>query len=221
MFARWKNSIRNINLKQATFVHCIIREVFEEIQKSEKDESPMLALYQEELATDDSLETLRHIDYVCTQKYYKSLYFEKHELPERARFISKGMCHKFPGVLSEGDISYVVRDMIHMRNELLINVNQHKLVTFPPGTPFDRREMIAQDEKGFEVTIMEAEKCKVKLCFWPAIIGHEDKFAEGPRVSVKEALLESRNFFPVPGKTHRWPAQHVVAKACVIVEEEE
>ncbi|KAF1950461.1 hypothetical protein CC80DRAFT_554218 [Byssothecium circinans] len=223
-FAALKHKPTIWDVKRAMLAYYIIKQDFDTMVMEEKDTSPMLGLWREEIATRAGLLQMRSIDCACTQYYHKGKYYQNHELPERVQQCEKLLSQNFPDMLrDDADTNKFLKELINMKNDLMVSAQLHKIVTFPPGTSFDRRRMNAVNEKGEQQGIMNADRFIVKLCMWPALISHTDKTLgkDNARNSYEIALLERRTFLPTPGQTHGWPGESLMAKAQVLVEEAE
>jgi hypothetical protein len=118
-------------------------------------------------------------------------------------------------------------EVMAIKLQLLTFDLHHKIAFIPPGTPFDRNWMTAEFESGGGVSIKEDRQYRVCLCMSPALIGNVNDASRSSEASTelqptnfRDALLESRNFFPKEaGQWKGWPGSHLLSPATVLVEE--
>lgn len=161
------------------------------------------------------------MDTAMMQQYLKH-HFELKQ-PEHIEQVST-VLYERAGKLIEpnANIDGFLKELMRFRNELFISAKQHKLVSIPPGTAYDPVRMSSEDDNGNPLQVKKSHK--VKLCIWPGIIAHSDrKFTNEwhPDHDFREALLESRKFFPEGsdlGKYKGWEDESIISKAVVLVE---
>jgi hypothetical protein len=179
------------------------------------------------------LEVVRKTDMLATVQKVKNKHFRDNEVPEMAKRQMAIFMQEFYGYLPVDDDMFVEKmerwlaEVMTMKLELLISHLHHKIAFIPPGTPFDRIWMTAESEYGGGVEIKENCQYRVCLCLSPALIGDVEETSWSDKTSpellpqnFRDALLESRNFFPEEaGQWKGWPGSKLVSPATVIVEE--
>ena len=120
-----------------------------------------------------------------------------------------------------------LQSTMEMKLELLVSSQHHKLAFPPPGASYDKNTMEGQTEDGNRQDPNDnPADYRVKICVCPALYTcvPEPKLPDCDDPSFKaekykDALLESRDFFPEePGKYQGWEGSVLVSKAIVFVE---
>jgi hypothetical protein len=115
-----------------------------------------------------------------------------------------------------------------MKLELLICNSHNKVAFVPPGTPYDPAWMTQTGEDTNADIVKKDKEYRVRLCLSPALIKDvpEPVWQDGnppgdsEKQDFRDALLQSRNFFPEEtGQWKGWPNSRVASKAQVILEE--
>jgi len=161
-------------------------------------------------------------------------YFRKNQIPTKAKsqmaiFIKE--CRSFVPWLDSAELRPMLdtwlQSTMEMKLELLVSNHHHKLAFPPPGAPYDKDTMEVQteDENGQGAKNNPADY-RVKICVCPALytcVPEPDlPDSDDPSFKAekyKDALLESRDFFPEePGKYQGWEGAVLVSRAIVFVE---
>jgi hypothetical protein len=196
-------------------------------------ESQKLGQLYEAIAHYGGLEQVRHHDGLAIAKRVTDAYFKTHKMPDLAKRQVLTVAQTFAGKFPSHEeslmkrLTKLLKLMMQIKVDVLYAFNLYKLSYVPAGQAFDYNIMLAVDENMVDMDIerRDASKYRVRLCLEPFLVttyDHELPEDKGTARDYREALLESRNFFPEDGGQYMYredPHALVVGKAMVLVEE--
>jgi hypothetical protein len=160
--------------------------------------------------------------------------YRNYEIPEMAKRQMTIFKQEFSRYIDfdneemSGQLEQCLNQAMIVKLDLLISRLHNKVAFIPSGTVFDSNWMSALDDYACPMVMKKNTKYRVRICVSPALIMNvpEPDWQDGNppdpenRQDYRDALLQSRNFFPeVRGQWNGWPGSLPAHKAAVVVEE--
>jgi len=172
---------------------------------------------------------VRKQDTIATLFKINNRHFRDNELPAKAKHQMDIFIEEFRKLIpwldtKRAELTTWLKYAMIIKIELLVSNQHHKMAFPPPGVPFDKETMHGFLENGDSPGLGEDwSKYRVKVCLSPALYKciPEPEWSDFHSITdnYKDALLESRDFFPEePGKYRGWEGSFLVARSLVSIE---